>query len=697
MCLATNLRAQQIVSFVRYASLSLVLFFTFAASIFVSPAEAQTQVTTGVSAQNDIAVLTNGDHVEVWDAKVNGHYGIFARINNNSTVIQVNQAIQGDQRYPRIAALDNGRWVVSWTELQSANDTKSGANIRFSVFNSSGAPVVQDQAVNAQTVADYYHGFDETFDYLVSNVAALPGGRFVIAYSAESVQSEAGHHGVHAEVWTVKNQSVVFVDEDMVGNMGSSPWRHLRPALAAVNGGFVVGWTVRSGNWPVKAGEGSAVFERYQVTSSSISRLNGGPYPLPKVAKNGTEFTGDGTTKHGTVAPSFSSWRDGFAAVYLVGSNVGVTNNTGKKLAKYDVRVDFYRDNKILSGSPNYHWFPAAGILGELWENTPDIATLAGSSVIVTWHNLKNADDYVANNPNGMSSHWAFVNPQNGPTGIPSVRNIGANTSNTFTPKGRATNPRVASFPDCGFMLLWTDSALTGSNPIGIGDLYIQKHGRDKCADEEAAGDPPADSGQYLAIYKDVIDLTAPAAGGTLFPPTYTQTGFPIILNCSLNPGKFPVPIKPGFFSTNDSKLTTADPAHSMSGANPTFNGQPSVVGNVCTVTEDALPDVQSRVCPTETAVWTTNYSPPNGQVTIEAGKTAVVRVINTLQCEPNTPAPVTPAAVRVRLYKPGEVAPGDDFAAHLNSGELIRINGAEGRETPNLESALDSTKTEHD
>jgi uncharacterized repeat protein (TIGR01451 family) len=135
----------------------------------------------------------------------------------------------------------------------------------------------------------------------------------------------------------------------------------------------------------------------------------------------------------------------------------------------------------------------------------------------------------------------------------------------------------------------------------------------------------------YLAIYKVYDDQT----GGTTLGPPYSTAGFPINLSCSSFAGPITVPIKGGFFSSNDPTLTANPPSGfaSMTGVNPST--MPSVPSTICSVAEAPLPSIPSvKACHTGSASWVTSLSPPGGAVTIVAGQRAEVTVTNTLKCD---------------------------------------------------------------
>ena len=82
-----------------------------------------------------------------------------------------------DQFEPRLVTLDDGRYVVLWTDdSDAAPGDVAGVDILAQVFDAFGNPVGAVARVNVSWFVDDEHDF---------SVAALPGGKFVVAYEDE--------------------------------------------------------------------------------------------------------------------------------------------------------------------------------------------------------------------------------------------------------------------------------------------------------------------------------------------------------------------------------------------------------------------------------------------------------------------------------------------------------------------------------
>jgi hypothetical protein len=84
---------------------------------------------------------------------------------------QVNTTTKSHQSQPVVTALDDGRFVVAWTDESGLLD-KHGTGIRARVYTRDGQPVGDDFQVNTAPDGDQMN----------PSIAALSNGRFVIAY-----------------------------------------------------------------------------------------------------------------------------------------------------------------------------------------------------------------------------------------------------------------------------------------------------------------------------------------------------------------------------------------------------------------------------------------------------------------------------------------------------------------------------------
>lgn len=115
-----------------------------------------------------------------------------------------------DQYEPKVVALDDGRFVVVWTDnSDAAPGNVDGTDILAQVFDAFGNAVGDVTRVNNGWFNDDEGGF---------SVAALPGGRFVVAYEDTDIDGTS----IRAtEVTVASDASMTFANRSIVGDPGA--------------------------------------------------------------------------------------------------------------------------------------------------------------------------------------------------------------------------------------------------------------------------------------------------------------------------------------------------------------------------------------------------------------------------------------------------------------------------------------------
>ncbi len=115
--------------------------------------------TNSNQADAQIAVLTGGDFVIVWrsEGQDTSSGGIFGQHYTAAGVpvdgeFRVNDTVSGDQTRPDITALDDGKFVVSWTDT-STPAPGSGADIFAQVFDSDGTRLDSQVRINTEVLS----------------------------------------------------------------------------------------------------------------------------------------------------------------------------------------------------------------------------------------------------------------------------------------------------------------------------------------------------------------------------------------------------------------------------------------------------------------------------------------------------------------------------------------------------------------
>jgi len=142
----------------------------------------------------------------------------------------VNTSTNNDQREPSIAALANGRFVVTWWSIDLQGSDTSSYGIRGRVFNADGSAAGNDFVVNTSTNSDQYQ----------PSVTALADGRFVITwFSLDQQGSDTSGSGIRGRVFNADGSAA---GNDFVVNTSTNS-NQFEPSIAALaDGRLAVTW-----------------------------------------------------------------------------------------------------------------------------------------------------------------------------------------------------------------------------------------------------------------------------------------------------------------------------------------------------------------------------------------------------------------------------------------------------------------------
>ncbi len=169
----------------------------------------------GAPTKQRSATLSDGRIVVTWQETtgLNGDgsgSAIKAKVLNadGSTAIDeflVNSTVQGDQTAPEVAALQNGQFVITWTDGSTAG-TSQGLDIRAQIFSAGGFRQGGEILVNTTTAGD------QTGAY----VAGLTNGNFVVAWQ-EANYSIFAPNGNRVIAETTTPREVYFIRNNVKG------------------------------------------------------------------------------------------------------------------------------------------------------------------------------------------------------------------------------------------------------------------------------------------------------------------------------------------------------------------------------------------------------------------------------------------------------------------------------------------------
>jgi hypothetical protein len=211
-----------------------------------------------------VTTLADGRFVVAWADNSGASCDIRARIFNadgteSAAEFVANSTTANSQYQPVILALDDGRFVVTWTDDSRSGGDTSQLAIRARVFNADASQAVPEFLVNTTAAGSQ----------LQSSAIELADGRVVIAWTDYSATAPDPSNGaVRARIF---NPDFTPVANDFVVNTTVHCYQ-ARPAMAALaDGGFVVAWEDLSGS----GGDASYLAVRAQLFGAAGTRAGG--------------------------------------------------------------------------------------------------------------------------------------------------------------------------------------------------------------------------------------------------------------------------------------------------------------------------------------------------------------------------------------------------------------------------------------
>ena len=307
---------------------------------------------TGTEQQElpDITGLSGGRFVITWyDQYEHGDNSSDATIraqifnldgSRDGAEFQVNTINNAIQRDPSATTLENGQFVITWTDQAGGGGDTSATAIRAQIFNVDATKVGAEFLVNTTTISQQQ----------LSDVVALSDGRFVVSWAdfSGSVDDASGW-AVRAQVFNA-NGSLSGL-EFLVNSQ--TLFSQTDPEIAALdNGKFVVVWEDTGYSSDVKA----------QVFGS-----NG--------VKIGTEFLVNTTTSFDQLDPSVSSLSDGRFIVVWADASASADDPFQTAIRAQVFNADGSKDGTeflVNTSTQNDQFYP-------------DVKELADGRIIMTW------------------------------------------------------------------------------------------------------------------------------------------------------------------------------------------------------------------------------------------------------------------------------------------------------------------------
>jgi len=298
--------------------------------------------TTDVQRYPSVAGLTDGKFVVTWDSygqdgSYDGVYGQMYYGNGTKFLseFRINSFIGNFQWYPSIAGLSDGKFVVTWESCYGQDGDECG--IYGQMYNADGNKYGSEFRVNTYTTQTQEN----------SCVAGLSDGKFVVTWQSRGQDGDS--EGTYGQIYN--GDSTRFLSEFQVNTYTSG--EQSKPSVAGLSDGkFVVTWTSGGVFPPYQDGDGYGIY-------GQIFNVN----TAPTIVNNNLIIT-----KGKTVTLTISDLKatdvnDNDAALAFTISNIQqgqfeLKSNPGTSITTFtqqqviDENVQFVHDGSI--NSPSY-------------------------------------------------------------------------------------------------------------------------------------------------------------------------------------------------------------------------------------------------------------------------------------------------------------------------------------------------------
>lgn len=321
--------------------------------------------------QNDarIATLDGGGFVIVWssspspdqwDIKGQRFDSLGNKVGGEFLVNQV----AGVQAQPRVAALEEGRFVVTWANWNGEDGDGPGSGIKGQVFNADGSLSGTELLVNTT---------QPEFQFLPS-IAPLAGGGFAIAWADASGLGGDPNLSIKMQLFDAAGMKLggeTLVNTETAGSQSG-------PFVAALQSGFVIAWH----------GGGAVHFQKFDDAGAPV----------------GSETAVSTTPAELFNTPAVSAVGSGFVVVWGHSQGVGAADGfdisgqlfdaAGAKIGgEFQVHAAREGDQRV----PYVHEVPGGGFLVTWQSPLPDSATDEAWGQFFTANGDKIGPEFVIN------------------------------------------------------------------------------------------------------------------------------------------------------------------------------------------------------------------------------------------------------------------------------------------------------------
>ena len=370
-------------------------------------------ITITILGTNDTPIATDNSQLAVLGAA--------------NTEFLVNTSTTLSQNYSSVAALSDGRFVVTWQDYSRSGDDTSSFAIRGQVFDAEGNPQLNTNGNPAEFVVNSTTTGAQT----APDVSGIEGGGFVVTWTDSSLSADdPSITAVRGQVFGANGEALgseFLVNTTTSGPQGSATVSGLE------GGGFVITWQDNSqtGGDTVWAAVRGQVFN---ADGSPILDANGNP----------AEFLVNTTTNFDQRTPSVDGLEGGGFVVTWLDSSA-----TGDDTSGYAIRGQMFNadGSPVLDGNGDQAEFLVNSTVNGN-QDQPSVSALEGGGFVVTWRDASDTSSW------GVRGQVFDVN------GNPSGAEFLINSTIT----GYQGDPSVSALAGGGFVVSWQDNSQTGDD-----------------------------------------------------------------------------------------------------------------------------------------------------------------------------------------------------------------------------------------
>ena len=400
-----------------------------------------------------VAALANGGYVVSWMSwdQDGSAYGVYAQRYDASGAamggeVRVNSTTFSSQQQSTIGALSDGGYVVSWMSL---GQDGSDFGVYTQRYTTSGAAVGGEVRVNTVTVNDQTN----------PSIAGLAGGGYVVTW--ESYGQDGSGYGVYAQRYAASGATVG--GEVRVNSTTASD--QYQPTISGLSdGGYMIIWV--SSN---QDGSGLGIYaQRYAANGAAVGdevRVNG------TTASDQYQPTISGLSDGGYVVSWMSYGQDGsgggiYAQRYdasgqAVVNTLTLAGDAGDNLVQLGSG-----DERIAGGGGNDTLFGGEGHDTALYQgNQHDFAFNAQAVDLISVNDMNSA-----NGNEGLDTLHGFETLQFG-DGV-RLQALRGEVRVNSTTLDTQQDPMIAALSDGGYVVSWTSFGQDGSNT----GVYAQRY-----------------------------------------------------------------------------------------------------------------------------------------------------------------------------------------------------------------------------